>query len=211
MIKCDRCQGLGYIPAASSFGMPMQCFRCSGSGKIVLNQLRPPDHVCHFYSDRREQMQAMVSFIAEGLKKNERCVCVLDKGFFEELRAGFSECGVRVEHESARGALLILEPQDAYFLKNGPFVAKDILDKYRKFIGETLNEGFRALRACGEWNWILEDPSLFDELLRYECQADDYFLKENPKFLGLCQYNKSNFPTAVIQALQQAHRLVLQD
>ena len=210
MIQCDSCQGLGSIPAASSFGMPVKCFKCSGSGQIALKQLRAPDHVCHFYTDEHQQMQTMVSFIVEGLKKNERCVCVVNENDSQKLREAFDDNGIRVEDETARGALLILAPEDAY-LKNGPFVAKDILGQYRQFVEETLSKGFSALRACGEWSWILEDPALFDELLQYESLADDYFLKEKPRFLGLCQYNASHFPPVVIQGLRDAHRLVLQD
>ena len=193
MIQCDSCQGLGFIPAASSFGMPASCFKCSGSGQIALKQLCAADHACHFYTDGHQQMRTMVSFIIEGLKKNERCVCVVNENSLEELRAALSENGIRVEDESARGALLILAPQDAY-LKHGPFVAKDILSQYRQFVEETLSQGFSALRACGEWSWILENPALFDELLQYESLTDDYFLKEKPRFLGLCQYNASHFP-----------------
>ena len=210
MIQCDSCRGLGVVPAASAFGMPAPCFKCSGSGQIALKQLHAPDHACHFYTDEHQQMQTMVSFIVEGLKKNERCVCVVHESSSEELRVAFSENGIQVADETARGSLLILTPQDAY-LKNGPFVAKDILGQYRQFVGETLSQGFSALRACGEWRWILEDPALFDELLQYESLADDYFLNEKPRFLGLCQYNASHFPPAVIQGLRDAHRLVLQD
>ncbi len=54
----------------------------AGSSDVGLRQslerLRPGDHACLIHRSRREQFAAVVPFVAIGLDRGERCLCITD-------------------------------------------------------------------------------------------------------------------------------------
>lgn len=211
MMRCDKCNGIGSIQAASSFGFPVKCFRCSGTGQIGLQHLCVGDHVCYLYKNRDDQMKTLVSFMAQGLRRNERCLWITDGHTPQEAAAALSAVGIRVQEESAKGAVTILTKHETY-LKNGRFESKEMLSAWSRYAQETTQRGFQALRASGELDWALE-PSrdLLDEIPAYESEVDRYFLEEKPRMLALCQYDAGKTPAVTFEKIRLAHRLALQD
>ncbi len=210
MARCDNCDGLGVISPLSAFGMIIQCFKCSGTGEIISKPVCAGDHVCYFYTDSGRQLKTALSFIADGLRQKERCIYIADGNTPEEVSAALSALGIRVKELCKIGALAILSKHETY-LKEGSFIPEKMLGQFQQFIGETLEKGFHALRATGEATWAMEDPLLRNKFLDYERLVNDYFVKEKPRFIGLCQYNAQRFPASVTEELRHAHQLVLED
>ena len=211
MPQCDSCHGVGFIPAASAFGVPVRCSRCSGSGKILLKDLCAGDHACYFHSDRHKQLRAAASFIADGLRQKERCIYITDENTPEKVSAALSANGIRMKEALESEAVTIQTKHDAY-LKGGYFAAKNMLSRFEQLINETLEKGFHTLRVVGETNWVLEENRpICDQFLKYELMVDDYFTKEKPRFVALCVYNTQRFPETVIEGMRHAHRFVFQE
>lgn len=207
---CSYCQGSGTIAPATALGLPMKCYRCAGTGEIDWSDLRPGDHVCYVYDDPAEQLRNISKFLAEGLPLGERILYVLEHHTAAELDAALAAHGVDVAKERARGALLYFSKEETYLL-GGSFEPEAVIDRWRAILKKSCEEGFTGIRGAGEATWALHDPEHCHQLINYELMCDLFFLTEQPRITGVCQYDRKLFPGAVIQGAELAHRLVFQD
>ena len=168
------------------------------------------DHSCYFYDDEKKQMQTVVSFIAEGLRKNEQCLYVADEHTPDEILAALGAGGIRVQEECRRGALSVVTKQQSY-LVNGSFHPRNMLLQVKTRLQEALQNGFSGLRGSGEMSWALDSQALQEEIVYYEYLVEDFFWKEKPPIMGLCQYNTKRFSEAILRQMSQIHRNTLRD
>ena len=207
---CSKCQGLGYLGAASAFGFPAKCFKCSGTGKIQMHHLHVGDHACYLYEDPEKQLAIAASFLAEGLKKNQRCVYVADEHRPEEILSVLSAAGIRTKEESDKGNLSIITKHETY-LADGTFVPEKMVDRLRQISKSASQQGGRPVRSAAEMSWASKEVERHNALVNYELLVDFFFLNVEPKMLGLCQYNVKHFHSAIIDGMRLSHRLVFQD
>lgn len=188
----------------------MKCYRCAGRGQIDWNDLRLGDHVCYFYDDPAKQLKTISTFIAEGLQKNERCTYTLHQNTLEQVAAAIAEQGVDVPKECARKAL-IFSTKDEFYLTGNSFQPEAVIDRFRGYLKDTLNEGFSGMRGTAEMSWALDHAAHCDALVGYELMADLFFLNEQPRMTAICQYDLREFPGTVTDGMRLAHRLVFHD
>src|SRR5690242_10095633 len=70
-----------------------------------LFQFRHGDHLCVFYRSEEALMEVLSPFIAEGLRKGERCFCVQRPEIFQRLEYDLRFIGVDVDSARKIGAL----------------------------------------------------------------------------------------------------------
>jgi len=210
MPECSHCQGKGTIPPATSFGMPMKCYRCSGTGAINWDSLRPGDHVCYLYDDPAEQLLNISKFLAEGLPLGERIIYVFDHHTPVEIDAALTAQGVDVVKEHGRGALCYLSKEQSYLL-GGSFDPEAVISGWRTLLKKTLRDGFSGIRGAAEASWALHDPEHCNQLINYELMCDLFFLSEQPRITGVCQYDRTRFSETTLKGAEVSHRLVFQD
>ena len=102
MLECPQCHGAGFFTAETAFGVSGFCTRCSGLGKVHLRSLSLGEHACYFYDDDKKCLETIVSFLAEGLRLRQQCVCVLDKLSSKGVLDSLSRCGFNVVAEQER-------------------------------------------------------------------------------------------------------------
>lgn len=210
MPYCDYCRGSGTIPAHSASELPMKCYRCGGSGSIDWDDLRPGDHVCYVYEDTAEQLKNISKFLAKGFEFDERVFYLREHHTSEQLDAVLEAEGVDTAFQHARGALVYLSKEDTYFLK-GKFDAESIILGWREFLKNALNGGFTGIRGATEISWVMGNPAPFHEIINYELMVDLYFLNEQPRITGVCQYDRKLFPDTFVNGAKLSHRLIFQD
>ena len=210
MPQCTCCQGVGTIAPASPLGLPMKCYRCAGTGEIEWEDLRPGDHVCYLYDDPAEQLRNITKFLAAGLPQGERILYVYEHHTPAQLDAALAEHGVDVAKERARGAILYFSKNETY-LAGGTFEPQSVIDRWRDILKRSLAEGYTGIRGAGEATWALDSHAHCRELINYELMCDLFFLAEQPRITGICQYDRKRFPGAIIQGAELAHRLVFHD
>ena len=207
---CNACRGLGILIPSDSVTTLSVCHKCSGTGKIGVRHLCSGNHACYLYSDEKKQMRAVVSYITEGLHKNERCIYIADEHTPDEILAALDASGIRAQEECRRGALSVITKQASY-LAGGSFQPKNMLLQFKTHLQEALQNGFSGLRGSGEMSWSLDSNIPQKDIVDYEFLAQDYFSKEKPPLTGLCQYNTKRFPASLIQEMSRIHPYVLQD
>src|SRR5439155_1595358 len=122
------------------------------------------------------------------------------------VRATMHAEGIDVERALASKALVLTAKEQSY-LKQGVFNTEWMSIFWKEATELAMTEGFSALRATGEADWILRDGTGLDHWWEYESKLTD-MLSENNCFV-LCQYNRRHFPPRFILDVIRTHPVVV--
>jgi hypothetical protein len=172
-----------------------------------LFQFKNGDHTCVFYHSVDELMQVLTPYIADGLRRGERCFCAQKPEVLKRLVDDLSYLGIDPEKEILSGALDLRGLDDIY-LPNGRFEPEAMMDMLVRSIRDAHDQGFESFRSAGEMSWTVEGVEahdLCDLVIRYEKMVDEYY--PGKPAIGLCQYQIEKFRPEVLQSVVQAHRI----
>jgi hypothetical protein len=153
------------------------------------------DHVCTLFSSPEEQLAAAVEYIEQGLVRGERCLYVCGEHTLEGFRQALAEAGIDVAQEEERGALVLLTKEHAH-LAGGSFSPARMIGILRKAVEDALAEGYSGLCAAGDMTWLLDEAPGSEQIAEYEALLNGFY--KSHKALGLCQYNRTRLPPAIL-------------
>lgn len=160
------------------------------------------------YDTPEEQLRVAAHFIAEGLRRGERC---LFAGYSEQHLAEFCERlhaeGVDVDKEKNRGALLLRTKEQAH-LVDGTFSSERMLTMLNNAVEEALNDGYTGLRTCGDMTWLLDDAPGSAQVTEYEALVTQLF--RTVRATAMCQYDSARLPPEVLTSALATHPIVMQ-
>jgi CheY-like chemotaxis protein len=165
---------------------------------------RRNDHVCFAYSNKDEQMQAVVPWIRQGLRRGEKCDYITDHNTESHVKRELAQDGVEVERECERGALTFATKRETYLLA-GRFEPQEMISFLQDRVDDCQRSGFSGFRMAGEMTWALGPEPGCDRLIEYETLLDDFFQKNHA--LALCQYSLAHFSPSLVTDVATAHRL----
>lgn len=172
-----------------------------------VDELQMGEHAALFYRTKTEQLSFALPFVVAGLKRNERCIYIaVDNSVLDILRR-LDQLGVDTARVQREGALQVVTKNETY-LRHGAFEPEKMVDDFHKEAERALEEGFTGLRATGEMSWALDLPSTLPRLLRYE---EALYERWPAHLLGLCQYDESRFPEAIIEKMEQMHKVYVRN
>jgi PAS domain-containing protein len=177
----------------------------SGSLLAALEQLAPHDHLCSIYQSPEEHFAVAIPFIRIGLDRGEKCIYVADDGTERVVRDAMSAEGIDVERAIATGSL-VLEKKEAAYLKHGSFDPEWMFTFWADAAAEATSQGFSALRATGETEWVLRAPGL-ERWMEYESRMTHTLARHN--CVALCQYNRRLFPPELVLDVIRTHPTVI--
>ena len=153
-------------------------------------------HVCSLYHSREEQQRVALAYVAEGLRKNERCLYVADTdAALDQFREQLGATGADGFAAESTGALLLLTHAEAH-LAGGRFDTERMLSMLNAAVEEALNAGFDGLRTCGDMSWLLKDPEGAEQVVVYEALLNQFF--RHTRALGMCQYDLKRLPHGLL-------------
>jgi CheY-like chemotaxis protein len=165
---------------------------------------RRGDHVCFVYSNKTEQMEAIVPWIQQGLRRGEKCDYITDHNTASHVKRELAQDGVEVERECERGALTFATKHETYLL-GGRFEPQEMISSLQDRVDDCQRSGFSGFRLAGEMTWALGPEPGCDRLNEYEALLDDFFQKNQA--LALCQYSAAHFSPSLVTDVATAHRL----
>ncbi len=171
----------------------------------VVESLELGDHIAFFYREVAEQLEVVIPYVTDGLKKNQRCLYIADDGNVSSIAHHLEEAGVDVEAEGRRGALVVTSKGKTY-LRHGVFEPRRMIAELKEEVRKSRSRGFEGLRATGEMTWALDLPSALSGLLEYELQVSIEYPTE---FMALCQYDETRFAAPIVQAMAEIHPVVI--
>ncbi len=173
-----------------------------------LFQFRHGDHTCVFYRTEDALREILTPFVADGLRRGERCFCAEKSHIARRLVFDLRFLGIDTDEALRRGALEIHTEDDVY-LPNNKFEPQFMMNMLLRSMDDALHKGFAAFRSAGELSWAVRGIDRCDQLIDYEKIVDECF--PGKPAIGLCQYDINAFAPEVLEAAIQAHRMRLAD
>ena len=172
----------------------------------AMEMLRPHDHVCLVYEDRHEWEESVMPFLAAGLRRNQKCIYIVDAHTGKQVEGLLGKEGVEVKNAESSGQFEILKEKDAY-TQHGYFDPDMMIEFMVSETGKAIAEGYAAMRLSGEMSWALRGRTGSEKLLEYESKLNRFF--RNHSSLAICQYDLNRFSPEVIRGVILTHPLVL--
>jgi signal transduction histidine kinase len=173
----------------------------------ALEQLSPPDHhLCSIYETTEEHLAVAIPFIRIGLERGEKAIYIADDGTEALVRDAMHADGIDVERAIATGSLVLKTKKDAY-LKHGSFDPEWMLTFWNDATDEAMRQGFSALRATGETEWVLRAAPRLERWLEYESRVTQMVAGLN--CLVLCQYDHQLISPEVALDVIRTHRTII--
>jgi signal transduction histidine kinase len=176
----------------------------------ALEQLGTHDHFCSIYESPEEHYAVAVPFIRIGLDRGEKCIYIADDGMVDDVREAMQSGGIDVDRAIASNALVLSTKEQAY-LEHGSFHPDWMTTFWKQATQLAISEGFSALRATGETEWVekwvkREDGGL-KRWMEFESRLAHTVAENNCS--ALCQYNRRLFPPDLILDVIRTHPLVV--
>jgi hypothetical protein len=188
---------------ADAVRLPKRALISSSAGGHV--PLSPGDHVCAIYSSDEELADIVGDFLAEGLRKSERCWYLPAADNPRAVRAALDARHIDTAQAVESGALNILSSNAAYSVR-GDFDPEETMAVFSDAIEQALTDGFSGFRAAANMSWALDLQSGPERLITYEALLRSLF--SNARATGLCLYDRHRMPIAVIDGALSTHPLV---
>ncbi len=162
------------------------------------------DHVCWVYDDDDSFTEMAGRYLAEGLARGERLLCI-GNSIGALVRRG-SGGRLDVDDLLSRGALEFLETGEAY-QRAGAVRPEQQLEFYDTATREALAEGYTGLRVVAEITDLAADPELRAQLVRWESVADDY-IGHRSGMRAMCAYSATRLGTEALTDVATVHPAV---
>src|SRR6266702_6143316 len=172
----------------------------------ALEQLGPHDHFCSIYESPQEHYAVAIPFIRIGLDRGEKCIYIADDGTVGDVRQAMQSEGIDVERAIASKALVLATKEQAY-LEHGSFDPDWMFSFWKEATQLAISEGFSALRATGETEWVLRGGRGLERWMEYESRLTHTLSESNCS--ALCQYNRRLFPPELILDVIRTHPMVV--
>jgi hypothetical protein len=173
-----------------------------------LFQFKHGDHTCVFYRNEESLREILTPYIADGLRRGERCFCAQSSQISKQLLFDLRFLGIDTDTAIRRRALELHSIEETYF-PNRKFEPEAMMDLLLRSIEAASREGFAGLRTAGELSWASEGRATCDQLVTYEKFVEEAF--PGRSVIGLCQYNIQAFPPEILESILAAHRLHIYD
>ncbi|HEY2922901.1 MAG TPA: MEDS domain-containing protein [Candidatus Binatia bacterium] len=172
----------------------------------ALEQLGPHDHFCSIYESPQEHYDVAIPFIRIGLDRGEKCIYIADDGTVGDVRQAMHSEGIDVDRAIASKALVLATKEQAY-LEHGSFHPDWMFTFWKEATQLAMSEGFSALRATGETEWVLRGGRGLERWMEYESRLTHTLSESNCS--ALCQYNRRLFPPELILDVIRTHPMVV--
>ena len=174
----------------------------------ALERLGPHDHLCSIYESPEDHYAVAIPFIRIGLDRGEKCIYIADDGTVGDVRQAMESEGIDVDRATASKALVLATKEQAY-LEHGSFDPDWMFSFWKEATQLAISEGFSALRATGETEWVLRGGRGLERWMEYESRLTHTLSESNCS--ALCQYNRRLFPPELILDVIRTHPMVIYD
>jgi anti-anti-sigma regulatory factor len=163
--------------------------------------LTDADHVCWVYDDPESFVDAAQRYLAVGLTKGERLMCVGD-GLSADLRSAGEPFG-SLDALAARGALTF-DSVDETYVDEGALSPADQWAFYDAAVREARVAGFSGLRVVADVTPLARTARDRARLVQWEHLADE-FIASGSGMVALCAYRRSALDPDAVADVTSVH------
>jgi PAS domain S-box-containing protein len=156
------------------------------SGLDFVGPIEWGTHMCQFFKTQQDLLDVVVPYFIDGLKNNEYCIWVTsDFLTTQEAHKAMQQTLPNYQDYAVKGQIEII-PYTDWYLKEGKFELKRVLNAWVEKHNKAIASGFAGLRATGNPFW-LNNKKDWDDFTTYEAEINNVI--GNYKMLVLCTYS----------------------
>ncbi|MBA3461770.1 MAG: MEDS domain-containing protein [Deltaproteobacteria bacterium] len=160
-------------------------------------------HECMIYDGSPSRtLPALAATIRQSLGANVRCMYLNSPTMVAGFRSQLYAMGTDVEHELARGALVLVA--DSAHLVDGRFDVNQMIDMLEAAVQTALADGYAGLLATGDMTWEFGSEKELAKLLEYEWCLEQLFQRQ-AALSGICQYHRDLLPHEAVREGLASH------
>jgi anti-anti-sigma factor len=167
-----------------------------------VGDLQPGDHACLTFSDAEERLDIVAAFVRDGLKADQRVLCLTEAISEDSLLRELSRRGLAVT-SAADGGQLTVTGSAQMFLPDGTFAASRMLGELRTEIDRARQDGYQGLRVTSDMCWALRPVQGIAELMEYESRFARLLAEQQAT--AVCQYDRQCFDTVTLASAVDVH------
>ena len=156
------------------------------------------DHIAHFYRGEAEMFGVVGPYIAEGLRRGDKCAFVSSPEAATNLREWLAAHDLDAAAAEQAGQL-VLHP--------GAATVDDIRAMFDQLESQSLKDGYKFVRLAGDGGWALAGAAPVPEMLHWEVLYDD--VSDGWQMLALCQFDLTRFGGDVVMDALRSHPLCI--
>jgi anti-anti-sigma factor len=168
----------------------------------TVEDLQPGDHACLTFSDPEERLDIVAAFIRDGLKADQRVLCLTEAISERALLKELARRGLAVT-SAADGGQLTVTGSAQMFLPDGTFAATRMLDELQGKIDRARQDGYQGLRITSDMCWALRPVQGVAELMDYESRFATLLAEQHAT--AVCQYDRQCFDTVTLASTVDVH------
>jgi hypothetical protein len=166
-------------------------------------------HICAFFSSPDEEYEVLTPFIREGLDLGEKAVHTVDPRQRSEHLKRLTSSGIDVETATRSGQFELWDWTNTH-LRHGQCNLSHTLALFQQVAMDARQDGFPLVRFVTHMEWALETHMDVNDLLAYEAQANDTWMRQDgPVNPVICTYDLNRFSGDVIVDVMRTHPLVI--
>jgi anti-anti-sigma regulatory factor len=159
------------------------------------------DHLCWVYDDPASFTDAALRYLAEGLARGERLLCV-GAGMAAELRVAGEPFG-SIDDLVARGALSFASVAETY-ADGEPVRPADQWAFYDEAVRAARADGFRGLRVVADATALADTALGRARMVEWEHLADEY-IASGAGMVAMCAYHRGALDSDAVADLTAVH------
>ncbi|MFQ5751411.1 MAG: MEDS domain-containing protein [bacterium] len=156
------------------------------------------DHIAHFYRGSNQMFNVLGPYIAEGIRRGDKCVLISSPEDAAQLCEWITSQGIDAD-EACLKKQLVLHPGEA--------TNTDMRALTEQIEEESLNTGYKFVRWAGDGGWALAGQVSVLEMLQWEALYDK--VSSNWQILALCQFDLMKFSGDVVMDALRSHPLCI--
>jgi len=170
---------------------------------------RNHDHICHFYSSRKEKYSVVRDYIESGLRSGNKCFYIADSDNPDSALDELKRAGVDPRADLRSGNLVMIDMRK-FFLHQDRFDPDYVIKKLKRFCDISRLRGFETLRIASDLTRFDRTCAGLNKLMEYEAKLNIFSRHYN--IILLCQYGlKSLEPRWIQKAIQTHPKIILQN
>ena len=170
-----------------------------------IDEIRPGTHMCALYSGPAERDSLLFSFLREGIREGDKCLCLIDNAdpaaVREQLEVGQNG------HAPRRSEQLDVDHTSEVYMQSGRFSVEQLVSFLSGRLSRAAQSNFPRLRAAGEMSWVLPQSGGAEDFFVYE-SALNKIIEDKPAVF-MCLYDLQRFGVSTLVDVIKTHTKVL--
>lgn len=162
----------------------------------------PGAHTCLVYRNQEKKNRIILQFVADGLQRGEKVVCVTDSLTKEAILDWLKK--ERLQLPGGFEDKLVVEATKNIYYPNGYFSPEEVIEKCRRLAKESPPEGFRV---TGELTWLASGLPGTERFMEYEFMANEFFSKRSAT--AVCQFDANSLHGTTLAEIISIHPMLI--